>query len=172
MDREQMILDNEKLIYHVLKKLNLYNQKDDLYDVGMIALIKGVDTYNPSYAKPSTYLYKCIKNAILIELRKKRMTTISIETIVTENLTLEDMLADPFNLEEHITQNDLLDNIYKCLEKLSQNQQYVIINCFGLFNNEILTQKQVAVNLNTSQPNVSRILKRAIKNLKREVGKC
>ena len=96
MNLEKMILENEKLIYLILNKYQL--NKEDYFDLGIIALIKGLKTYDPTKGfKLSTYLCKCIQNEIFRTLRKKRPITISLETEVEENITLNDILTNNYD---------------------------------------------------------------------------
>ena len=69
-----MTEDNLNLIYFVLKQLNMYNKDgiDEYFDVGMLGLVKGLKTYSESKGAVSTYLVKCIRNEIGIELRNQR----------------------------------------------------------------------------------------------------
>ena len=61
LTKEKLILDNINLIYMVLKRYNLYNQLDEYYDIGMIGLVKGANTYSGDKGyKASTYLTSCI----------------------------------------------------------------------------------------------------------------
>ena len=94
-----MAEDNINLIYFVLKQLNIYNKDgiDEYFDVGMLGLVKGLKTYSESKGVISTYLVKCIRNEIVMELRNQKankrnngVKPISINTPTTDNLTIED----------------------------------------------------------------------------------
>ena len=71
---EKLVLDNVNLIYLVLKKLGLYNNHEEYFDLGMIGLVKGAKTFNKELGyNASTYLYRCIYNEIYCHLRKKEI---------------------------------------------------------------------------------------------------
>ena len=85
--RDDLILDNVSLIYYVLKKMNLYKNADEYYDIGMIGLIKAADTFNESKGYTfSTYGISCIRSELLGYIRrqnsnkrKANYNTISLE---------------------------------------------------------------------------------------------
>lgn len=156
---EKLILENQNLIYVVLKKLNLYNQREEYFDLGMIGLVKGVKSYdkNKGY-KLSTYLNVCIKNEILMFLRKRRINCLSLETNITENLKIKDVIEDDnLNLDRFI-----YNNLYEAIHNLSFNDLLL----FELYYVNNLTQLEISKKLNCSQVQVSRKLKNIYKKLK------
>ena len=159
---EELILKNQNLIYAVLKKLNLYNQRDEYFDLGMIGLIKGVKTYdeNKGY-KLSTYLSICIRNEILMFLRKRRINCLSLEDDVTENLKLKDVIKsdDDVNIFQKIAH----ESLYAAMRELSYND----LMLFELYYINNLTQSEISKILNCSQAQVSRRLKNIYGKLKR-----
>ena len=91
---------NIKLVYRVV---NLhFGGNPDLYDVGMIGLVKGAKSYDPTKNKEANYLCKCIKNEILLFLRKekKRIKPISLSTTVCDEITVEDTVDSDIDVEE------------------------------------------------------------------------
>lgn len=171
MTREEMILNNQNLIYFVLKKMNLYDKRDDLFDVGLLGLIKGVDSFDPQKGALSTYLYRCIYTALLMEIRKKRPITISFDTPIdsTETITLEDILKDDYDFTEEFVKQEKIEQIYLALDKLSDKERDIIVKSYGLFNTKRYKQKELAEIYNFSQSYVSRVVKKAEKNIKKEV---
>ena len=172
LTRDEMIIDNQNLIYFVLKKLNLYDKREELFDVGMIGLIKGVDSFNPQKGTTSTYLYRCIYTTILMEIRKKRPITISLDTPIPniENLTFQDIIIDDFNFVENILKQDQIKQIYSALDKLSFKEKDIITKTFGLFNTKQYKQKEIAKLYGYSQSYISRIIENAKRNIKKEIG--
>ena len=172
LTRDEMIIDNQNLIYFVLKKLNLYDKREELFDVGMIGLIKGVDSFNPQKGTTSTYLYRCIYTTILMEIRKKRPITISLDTPIPniENLTFQDIIIDDFNFVENILKQDQIKQLYSALNKLSFKDKDIIIKAFGLFNTKQYKQKEIAKLYGYSQSYISRIIENAKRNIKKEIG--
>lgn len=172
--KDEVVLKNVKLIYLALKRLNLYNRKEEFFDVGMIGLVKGANNYNDSLGyQESTYLYKCIYNALLMEIRKTKSTrhipensVVPLSTKFHDNLTIEDTIADEINVEEDIIKKETFSNLYHEISQLSYKERMTINLSFGLNGYEKKKQKDIADTLNTSQANISRIKVRALKKLK------
>ncbi len=165
-DEEKIILENQNLIYFVLKKMNLFEQSEELFDLGMIGLVKGAKNYDSSKGLPSTYLYICIRSEIQTYIRKKRHNTISLSTELGENLTLEDVIADSNNFEEDIEYRDLLDKIYQKFYLLKETEKECLSYYFGLFNQKKETQMKISKRLNISTKTVNDNIKKAINKLR------
>lgn len=163
MTRDEMILNNQNLIYYVLKKLNLYQFHEDLFDLGMINLIKGVDSFEKSKGKLVPYLYTCIYNGFLMNMRKKQLQTISIEKELGENLSLEDFLTDNKDFAKNIENNEL---IVQCLNVLTQKEKNIIIKYYGLFGMQKYTQKQIAKIYHHKQTYISKIIQKSIEKMR------
>lgn len=172
---EDLILNNTNLIYMALKKLGLYSNKgiENYYDVGMIGLVKGAINYkNDIGIKPSTYLGRCIINSILMELRKENKipnenNTISLSVPVYEDILLEEVISSNYNLEKEVEENNDIREIYIALDRLNSKEKYVIIHSFGLYNQDILKQNEMAEIIDCNQASISRIKKTAIKKIRR-----
>ena len=162
LTRDEMIIDNQNLIYFVLKKLNLYDKRE---------LIKGVDSFDAQKGTASTYLYRCIYTTILMEVRKKRPITISLDTPISniENLTFQDIIIDDFNFVENILKQDQIKQLYSALNKLSFKDKDIIIKAFGLFNTKQYKQKEIAKLYGYSQSYISRIIENAKRNINKEI---
>lgn len=177
--KDEMVLDNINLIYVVLKKLNLYHRLDEFYDIAMIGLVKGVNYFDETKGyKLSTYLYRCIYNEILMSFRRlnsgreiPEYMAVPLETNVTDNLTLIDVLPDKFDMEEEMLKNERIERLHKEISKLSECEQLVINLSFGLNGYEKKGQKDICKLINTSQCNVSRIKVRALEKLKKAMSK-
>lgn len=157
---EKMILENQNLIYSVLKKLNLYHQHEEYFDLGMIGLVKGVKSFdkNKGY-KLSTYLTTCIRNEILMFLRKRRINCLSLEDNVNENFKIKDTIKSNDNVLEKIMTKDLNMAINKLsFDDLSLLELYYINN---------LTQLEISKKLKCSQAQVSRKIKNIHKKLRK-----
>lgn len=174
---EELILNNTKLIYVVLKKYGMYNQFgiDKYYDVGMIGLVKGAKKYDKNKGlKQSSFLTKCIINEILCTLRKENSNsrlnlknTISLTTSIHENIILEDVIKSEVDIEKEIEIKEDNSELYQALSKLTDIEKKVIIYTFGLFENDILTQDELGNKFNLRQGSISRVKLRAIKKLRR-----
>lgn len=166
-DKEQLFFKNENLIYYVLKKLGVYHLKDELYDAGVVGLMKGINSYNPDLSQPTTYLYRCIANEIMMTFRKKKLDVVSIYTEIDENITLEDYLPSDYNLEYEVEKQIVINNIYHNLKYLTEMERDVVTSYFGVFGKERMSQKLLSEKYNTSQANISRIKDRALKKIRK-----
>lgn len=174
---DELIINNTKLIYLVLKKLHMYNFNDidKYYDVGMIGLVKGAKNFDSNLGiKPSSYLTKCITNSILQEMRSENRpskvnldNTLSLSTIVHENITLEDILQSNVDIQNDIEKEESIEELYGAFLRLSKNEQFVLRHSYGIFNYERLSQKDIANILHFRQSNMSKIKLRAIDKLRR-----
>lgn len=163
---EKLVLDNINLIYLVLKRLKVYHKCDEYFDIGMIGLVKGAKSFNKDLGySPTTYLYKCIYNEIVMEFRKKEISTISLNNPIDELHTFEDILSD-----EKTAESDYFlgyDNIIidEAIKQLTKKEQIIIKSTFGFYKKQ-LSQTELAKLFGITQPQVSRIRKAALKKLK------
>lgn len=177
--RDDLILDNVNLIYYVLKKMNLYKNADEYYDICMIGLIKAADTFNESKGYTfSTYGISCIRSELLGYLRRQNSSkrkanynTVSLEmSVYKENdgkeITLLDTLPSNDNVEEEIIVNEEKELLIEALNILDDKELLVISYMFGINGYDEIKQKDIATILNMKQGSVSRIGKRAINKMK------
>lgn len=174
---EDLILNNTKLIYVVLKKYGLYNHIgiDKYYDVGMIGLVKGAKKYDKNKnLKPSSFLTRCIANEILCTIRRENCSnrlnlesTISLSTPVHDNIYLEDVMSSDVDVYEEVEKQDSIDELYEAMESLTDIERLVLEYTFGLFGKEKLKQKDLGNAFNICQGSISRIKLRAIEKLRR-----
>lgn len=181
--QEQLIMDNHNLVYHILQKMNLYNQLDEYYDIAVIGLIKAAKNYDETkQINFSTFAGKCIRNEILLYLRqqqsnrlKANYNTISLEkTVFEENgnkILLIDKIPGNVNIEQELINNEKIIHLYKAISNLSDSERFIIEHSYGLNNKKILRQKQLAEIIGQSQANVSRIIKKIFKKIKQEMEK-
>lgn len=173
--QEQLIMDNHNLVYHILQKMNLYNQLDEYYDIAIIGLTKAAKNYDETkQINFSTFAGKCIRNEILLYLRqqqsnrlKANYNTISLEkTVFEENgnkILLIDKIPGNVNIEQELINNEKIIHLYKAISNLSDSERFIIEHSYGLNNKKILRQKQLAKIIGQSQANVSRIIKKFLK---------
>lgn len=175
MTVEEIILNNTKLIYAAAKRLNVYKRIDEFYSIGMIGLVKGAKTYDEKLGfKLSTYLYKCIYNEMLMEIRNNTSAkqipdyvVTSISTPTGNNLTLEDMIPDTMDIEELVIQKEEISILYIEISKLSKQEQMIINLGFGVNGYEKMKIKDISKMLNISQSYVLRVKARALKKLRK-----
>lgn len=172
--KDEMISKNTGLIYSVIRKLNLYNRVDEFFDIGMIGLVKGVNNYNESLGyKPSTYLYRCIYNEIIMSFRKlnsgreiPEFMKLSLSTKVFDNIELQDTIVDDLDVEETLIEKERYENLYAAISKLPEKEQLIINMYYGLNGYKETTQKDIAQLFNTTQSYISKIKLKSLKKLK------
>ncbi len=176
-----LIERNLRLVVYIARKFeNTKISIEDLISIGTIGLIKAVNTFDPDKKiKLATYASKCIENEILMYLRKTSKTRNEIsfdEPLNTDwdgnELLLSDILGTDgdiiFKYLEEEVDKGLLSN---AIEKLSKREKTIVELRFGLVSGDEKTQKEVADLLGISQSYISRLEKRIIKRLKKEIGR-
>ena len=171
-----LIEHNLRLVVFLAKKYeNTGLDLEDLVSIGTIGLIKGVNTYKlDKNIKLATYASRCIDNEILMSLRKnkKRRGEVSFEDSLSydsegNELHLEDILGTDSDIVTKEIENENDKKLfYKEIDKLNNRDKKIMILRYGLYNNEEMTQKDVANLLGISQSYISRIEKKVIRRLR------
>lgn len=177
-----LIEHNLRLVVYIAKKFeNTGIGVEDLISIGAIGLIKSINTFNPNKnIKLATYASRCIENEILMYLRKNNPSKINIS--IDEPLNVdwdgnELLLSDILGTESDITQRKIEDEtdreiLHIAMEKLSERERNIMKLRFGINQTgEEKTQKQVADMLGISQSYISRLEKRIMSRLKRDITK-
>lgn len=179
--KSTLIEHNLRLVVYIAKKFeNTGINIEDLISIGSIGLIKAINTYNPAKnIKLATYASRCIENEILMYLRKN--SNHRSEVSIDEPLNVdwdgnELLLSDILGTEGDIVQKELDQEVdrellFHAIEKLTERERTIMQLRFGLQGGEEKTQKEVADHLGISQSYISRLEKKIIKRLKKEVGK-
>lgn len=179
--REKLIVHNLRLVVYIAKKFETPSaNSEDLISIGTIGLIKAVKTFSPERnIKLATYASRCIENEILMYLRKSSQlkNEVSIDEPLNTDwdgneLLLCDVLgSDPdtvnIDLENEIDRYLVLDAV----SKLNERECMIMELRFGLNGKKEHTQKQVADELGISQSYISRLEKKIIKQLRKELEK-
>ena len=176
--RNKLIEHNLRLVAHIVKKYDYRKEDvDDLISIGTIGLIKGIDSYSNKHGtKLTTYCARCIENEILMYFRgdKKNNKNISLNEKIGfdkdgNEITFLDILKTPnHDYAMDIHQSNLEDNLKKYFHVLNDREKEIIIKRYGLFENDELTQKELASSLGISRSYVSRIEKRALTKMLKE----
>lgn len=181
--RKKLIEHNLRLVVYIAKKFdNTGVGVEDLISIGTIGLIKAINTFNPEKnIKLATYASRCIENEILMYLRRNNKTR--MEVSIDEPLNVdwdgnELLLSDILGTEEDTIYKDLENEaekkiLIKAISHLSGREQMIIRMRFGLgtADGEEKTQKEVADMLGISQSYISRLEKKIMQRLKREMVK-
>ena len=179
--RTRLIEHNLRLVVYIAQKFdNTGVGMEDLISIGTIGLIKGINTFNPDKnIKLATYASRCIENEILMYLRRNSKTR--VEVSIDEPLNVdwdgnELLLSDILGTDEDVIYKDLEHEVEckllgKALNKLSQRERTIICLRFGLNqpDGKEKTQKEVADMLGISQSYISRLEKRIMRRLKKEI---
>ncbi|MFV0249934.1 MAG: RNA polymerase sporulation sigma factor SigK [Bacilli bacterium] len=174
--RNKLIEHNLRLVVFLSKRYeNTGIDLEDLVSIGTIGLIKGVNTYKlDKNIKLATYVSRCIDNEILMYLRKnkKRRSEVSFEDSLSydsegNELHLEDILGTDENIVTKRIEEETEKNILKEeIDKLNDRDKKIMMLRYGMFGQEEMTQKDVAIKLGISQSYISRIEKKVIKKIK------
>lgn len=176
-----LIEHNLRLVVYIAKKFdNTSVGVEDLISIGTIGLIKAINTFNPEKnIKLATYASRCIENEILMYLRRNNKT--KMEVSIDEPLNVdwdgnELLLSDILGTDEdiiyrnleHETERNLLNS---AIDRLSPREKRIVELRFGLTNvdGDEMTQKEVADLLGISQSYISRLEKKIMKRLKKEI---
>ncbi len=179
--KEYLIEHNLRLVVYIARKFeNTGINVEDLISIGTIGLIKAINTFNPDKnIKLANYASKCIENEILMYLRKtsNQKTEISIDEPLNVDWDGNELLlSDILGTDNDIIYKTLEEKVDKellteALSKLSQREQNIMNLRFGLTSGPEKTQKEVADMLGISQSYISRLEKKIISRLQREIIK-
>lgn len=176
-----LVEHNLRLVVYIAKKFdNTGVGVEDLISIGTIGLIKAINTFNPDKnIKLATYASRCIENEILMYLRRNNKT--KLEVSIDEPLNVdwdgnELLLSDILGTEEDVIYRNIEEEVdrkllRKALAKLSERERIIVDLRFGLNTDDGMerTQKEVADLLGISQSYISRLEKKIIKRLKKEM---
>lgn len=177
--REQLIVHNLRLVVYIAKKFeNSGVGIEDLISIGSIGLIKAVKTFCPGRnIKLATYASRCIENEILMHLRKiaNQKAEVSIDEPLNvdwdgNELLLSDVLgSDTDSVSNDMENEEESEILLKIVAGLGERERTIMRMRFGIDGEKEHTQKQVADILGISQSYISRIEKRIMEQIKREM---
>ena len=179
--RAALIEHNLRLVVYIAKKFdNTGVGVEDLISIGTIGLIKAINTFNRNKnIKLATYASRCIENEILMYLRRnsKRKMEVSIDEPLNVDWDGNELLlSDILGTDEDVIYKDIEDEIErkllnKAINKLSARERTIVELRFGLNTSDgnEMTQKEVADLLGISQSYISRLEKKIINRLKKEI---
>lgn len=179
--RNILIEHNLRLVVYIAKKFESSGVNvEDLISIGSIGLIKAINTFNPDKKiKLATYASRCIENEILMHLRK--ISNIRTEISIEEPLNTdwdgnELLLCDILGTDEDIISKNIEEEtdkmlLYQAMRKLPERERTIMRLRFGLSEYGEKTQKEVADMLGISQSYISRLEKKILQRLKKEISK-
>ena len=180
--RDDLITHNLRLVVYIAKKFdNTGVGVEDLISIGTIGLIKSINTFNPEKnIKLATYASRCIENEILMYLRRNNKT--KMEVSIDEPLNVdwdgnELLLSDILGTDEDVIYRGIENEVERKLlmnavSKLSKREKTIVRLRFGLgtVDGQEMTQKEVAGLLGISQSYISRLEKKIMRQLKKEIS--
>ena len=178
--RARLIEHNLRLVVYIAKKFESAPVGiEDLISIGAIGLIKAVNTFNPEKKiKLATYASRCIENEILMYLRRNNKLRFEVsfeEPLNTDWDGNELLLSDILGTDPNLVSNDIESETEKTLLKdalsqLSDREQRIMRLRFGLVGEAERTQKEIADMMGISQSYISRLEKRIMKRLKKQIS--
>ena len=181
MARQTLIEHNLRLVVYIAKKFESSGiNLEDLISIGTLGLIKGVQTFKmDKNIKLATYASRCIENEILMHLRKTNR--IRNEVSLEEPLNVdwdgnELLLSDILGTEENEVYKDIEEDVerqlvFDAINRLKLREREIMYMRFGLCGDDPLTQKEVAQKLDISQSYISRLEKKIIDKIRKDVLK-
>lgn len=180
--REDLIVHNLRLVVYIAKKFESSGVNiEDLISIGTIGLIKAVNTFRPEKnIKLATYASRCIENEILMFLRKTgtHKVDLSIDEPLNvdwdgNELLLSDVLGSAADeIHEGLEYDDEKRILLNSIEMLPQRERTIMSLRFGLGGGRAYTQKEVAELLGISQSYISRLEKRILERLRKDMEKA
>ena len=177
--RNKLIEHNLRLVAHVVRKYESSGEDlEDLISIGIIGLIKAIRTYNNERGvRLATYAARCIENEVLMHLRniKKLKQEVSIYDPIGydkegNEISLIDILTSDSEIIEQIDARLQEEKVIKNLGVLNRRERQVIEMRYGIFSGLKETQRDISKKLGISRSYVSRIEKRAVNKLVKEIS--
>ncbi len=180
MCRDKLIEHNLRLVVYIAKKFeNTGIGSEDLVSIGTIGLVKALNTFRPDKnIKIATYASKCIENEILMYIRKtgSQKFEVSIDEPLScdfdgNELLLSDVIGDGTEVQDRLEEEEEKSMIRLAVSRLSGRDREIIAKRFGLQGEKEMTQKELADKMGISQSYISRLEKKIIKDLKKDILK-
>lgn len=175
-----LIERNLRLVAHIIKKYSSTGKDhDDLISIGTIGLIKAITTFDASKGtRLATYAARCIENEILMTIRagKKTQNEVSLQEPIGidkegNEIALIDILSnDTESVLDEVELKMQVKKLYNKMKNILRNREKLVLQLrYGLLNGNVKTQREIAQMLGISRSYVSRIEKKAIKKLGKEL---
>ncbi len=179
--RNVLIERNLRLVAHIMKKYYAQtSDQEDLISIGTIGLMKGISTFDPSKgARLATYAARCVENEILMHFRAQRKSAqdVSLSDYIETGtdgapLQLMDVVSEDCDLLEQVSAKEMVVSLRKAMDScLTEQERQVIHLRYGLNGQGAKRQREVAEITGISRSYISRIEKRALQKLRRELEK-
>ncbi len=177
--KQRLIERNLRLVVFIARRFeNTGVNLEDLISIGTIGLIKAISTYRrDKNIKLATYASRCIENEILMHIRK--ISAQKVEVSLDEPINMdydgnELLLSDILGTDEDVIMRPLEDDVDLCVlrqavKELPEREREIVVMRFGLYGHQELTQKEVAEFMGISQSYISRLEKKIMLKLRKEL---
>ncbi len=179
--KQQLIERNLRLVVFIARRFeNTGINLEDMISIGTIGLIKAISTYRrDKNIKLATYASRCIENEILMHIRKisNQKTEVSLDEPINMDYDGNELLlSDILGTDEDMILRPLEDDVDLCIlrqavKQLPDREREIVVMRFGLEGRQELTQKEIAQKMGISQSYISRLEKRIMQKLKKELLK-
>ena len=177
--KKRLIEHNLRLVVYIARRFeNTGVNLEDLISIGTIGLIKAIGTYRRDRnIKLATYASRCIENEILMHIRKvsAQKAEVSLDEPINRDYDGNELLlSDILGTDEDMILRPMEDNVDLCvlrqaLSELPEREREIVLLRYGLYGRKELTQKEIAVKMGISQSYISRLEKRIMQRLKKEL---
>jgi len=179
-EAKQLLIErNLRLVVFIARRFeNTGVNLEDLISIGTIGLIKAISTYRiEKNIKLATYASRCIENEILMHIRKisSQKTEVSLDEPINMDYDGNELLlSDILGTDEDMILRPLEDDVDLCVlrqavKELPERERQIVVMRFGLYGHQELTQKEVAQKMGISQSYISRLEKRIMQKLRKEL---
>lgn len=174
--RDIIIMHNIKLVFNeIYRKFSTIPDKQELVSIGLIGLIKGVDTFDISKGYQfSGYAIKCIDNEILMSIRKesKNKNNDSLDKTISSKddmeVKLKDVLVDEnSNMTFDYEEKEMILTILKAINDLNERNKEIVILYYGLYGNERHTQEELSKIYGICRSGISKVISTSLKKIER-----
>lgn len=178
--KDKLIMHNLRLVAHITKKYQSSPEDmEDFISVGIIGLMKAIDSFDAGRGRLATYACRCIDNELLMMLRAKKKSAREVslyEPIGTDKegneIQIYDLCTEKDDVELSLEKRETLGELKEAMDKvLDDRERDIIIRRYGLFGKEEETQQEVGKRYDISRSYVSRIEKRALQKLREALEK-
>ncbi len=177
--KQKLIEHNLRLVVYIARRFeNTGVQLEDLISIGTIGLIKAINTYRrEKNIRLATYASRCIENEILMHIRKiaNQKAEVSLDEPINMDYDGNELLlSDILGTDEDMILRPLEDDVDLCLLRkalweLPEREREIVLLRYGLYGRKELTQKEIAQKMGISQSYISRLEKRIMQRLKKEL---
>ncbi len=173
--KEKLIMHNLRLVAHITKKYqNAPEDAEDYISIGIIGLMKAIDTFDAGRGRLATYACRCIDNELLMMLRSKKKNAKEVslyEPVGTDKegneIQIYDLCTEKDDVLHTLVKKESIDTLRRAvLTVLDERERDIIIQRYGLNGEEEKTQQEIGKSYGISRSYVSRIEKRALQKLK------